>query len=78
VESKGQVSLRRRSKVIAFLCGIIVGASVMAIVYEILIAISDPDELWCGCDGEGMAHLMGSEGCRCGVESEKGINNGQQ
>lgn len=25
----------------------------------------DQDELWCGCDGEGMAHIPGSDGFAC-------------
>lgn len=24
------------------------------------------DEEWCGCDGEGMAHIPGSDGFACG------------
>lgn len=26
----------------------------------------DPEEQWCGCDGEGMPHLPGTKGFLCG------------
>lgn len=30
----------------------------------------DPDELWCGCDGAGMAHKAGAEGFACAQEEK--------
>lgn len=32
----------------------------------------DGVEEWCGCDGEGMAHVPGSESFRCGNKIERG------
>ena len=41
------------------------GMAFSAIAIFASMVDDDSDELWCGCDGEGMAHTLGAEGFPC-------------
>ena len=54
------------SYVLTFFAGMVFSAIAIfdSMVYD------DSDELWCGCDGEGMAHTLGAKGFPCAAPVE--------
>ena len=54
---------------ISFFCGVTVGMILAtAIIY--FNEIDTEYEDWCGCDGEGMAHIAGAEGFACSTAAQ--------
>ena len=53
------------SYVLTFLAGMVFSAiAILASMVD-----DDSDELWCGCDGEGMAHTLGAKGFACAADT---------
>lgn len=60
---------RREEAMIYFIAAAVLGACgfLCFTLGYIVRGMDDPDEMWCGCDGEGMAHIPGSKGFLCGT-----------
>jgi len=61
--------------IIAWFFGFLTGMGVSILVVgsaHYLIFRPEPDEVWCGCDGEGMAHIPGGKGFPCEDERTQG------
>ena len=53
------------SYVLTFFAGMVFSAiAILASMVD-----DNSDELWCGCDGEGMAHTLGAKGFACAAPS---------
>jgi hypothetical protein len=55
-----------------FILGFVFGVLAVPLAGAVCVALDEHwwgtlpiDEEWCGCDGEGMAHLPGAEGFAC-------------